>query len=73
MSRATAVELCKTVPATVPARADTIRPFDLPPSILVFISSDMEQHHGAQSEIADKMMLIVKDLFQDDEKFPALS
>lgn len=46
--------------------------FDLPPSILIFISSDMTTHQGAQAEMAEQIMSIVKDLFQDDEKFPAL-
>ena len=45
--------------------------FDLPPSILIFISSDMDQHKGSQADIAKQMKLIVKDLFQDDDKFPA--
>lgn len=46
--------------------------FDLPPSILIFLSSNMDQHQGTQAQIAEQMMLIVEDLFQDDERFPAL-
>ena len=53
--------------------AKIAKAFDLSPSILIFISSDRDQHTGTQAEIADQMMLIVKDLFQDDERFPALS
>lgn len=46
--------------------------FDLPPSILIFLSSNMEQHRGTQAQIAEQMMSIVKEIFKDDEKFPAL-
>lgn len=47
--------------------------FDLPPSILIFISTDMKTQHGAQAEIAEQMKSIVKDLFRDDDRFPSLS
>ena len=46
--------------------------FDLPPSILIFISSDMDEHQNNESEIAEQMMAIVRDLFEDDERFPSL-
>ena len=47
--------------------------FDLPPSILIFLSSNVDQHQGTQAQIDEQMMLIVTDLFQDDERFPAWS
>ncbi|MBT8109650.1 MAG: helix-turn-helix transcriptional regulator [Gammaproteobacteria bacterium] len=52
--------------------AKIAKAFDLPPSILIFISSDINGHHGTQAAIAEQMMLVVKDLFEDDERFPAL-
>ena len=52
--------------------AKIAKAFDLPPSILIFISSDINAHQGTQAEIAEQMMLVVKDLFEDDERFPAL-
>lgn len=52
--------------------AKIAKAFDLPPSILIFISSDMDTHRGAHAEITEQMMSIVKDLFQNDERFPTL-
>ena len=46
--------------------------FELPPSILIFISSDINEPPSNQSKVAEQMMAIVEDLFSNDERYPSL-
>jgi len=47
--------------------------FELPPSILIFISCDAEESQSNDSKIAEQMRAIVRDLFDEDERYPSLS
>ncbi|MEQ9566894.1 MAG: helix-turn-helix transcriptional regulator, partial [Pseudomonadales bacterium] len=47
--------------------------FELPPSILIFISTDIIHQNENQAKITQQMNAIIKDLFDGNEGYPSIS
>lgn len=45
--------------------------FELPPSILVLLGTELGNRQGIQGEISKQLIAVVKECFDNDDRFPA--